>query len=76
MAEIEFPATQWQTLGRNGTSESCGIQIIQQGAEVFLQPINSRGNVGRARLVVPVSHLKQLRDAIDDILAGQGLHSR
>ena len=72
MAEVCFPRTQWQTLGRNGSSESCGIQVLQQGAEVFLQPINSRGNVSRARLVVPLTHLRQIRDALNDILAGAG----
>ena len=72
MAEVLFPPTEWEGLGVNGFSKSAGIHLRQVGAEVFMQPISIKGNVVRTRLVVPVTHLREVRDAIDEILASQG----
>lgn len=63
--------TTWRTLGYSGYTKARGLEVCEFDDEVLLEPINSRGDVGRARLVVPVAHLKELRDALDAIIAKQ-----
>ena len=74
MAEVEFTAeTAYHNLGRNRYSKAGGIQVSQVLQEVHLQAINSKGGLTQGlRLVVPLAHLKEFRDAIDDVLAGLG----
>lgn len=69
--KISFPSAEYMTLGRNGYTKSCGIEVSQIGQEVFLEPVNSKGDIGRARLVVPMSHVRELRDALSAML-GEG----
>lgn len=78
MATIKFPACERHNLGRSGYIKACGLEITKSshGEEVYLEPISSKGSVSPARLVVPVSHLKELRDALDAILTGQIGQSR
>lgn len=72
--KIQFPATSFRNFGRNRFTKSCGIELSvmhTEGAdEVFIEPINSNGKVSNARLVVPMTHLEALRDAIDELLEG------
>jgi hypothetical protein len=68
MAEIKFPKTKWDALGRNGFTACCGIVISDFGEEILFEPLNSRGVVGKARLVVPRYSLPELRDRIDRLI--------
>jgi hypothetical protein len=67
-----YKPANYLTLGRNGYSFACGIAVtpipLDQEAEVLFEPINSKGEIGRARLVVPLSSLAALRDALTEIL--------
>jgi hypothetical protein len=78
MAEVEFSTeTQYHNLGRNRWGKPCGIQISVVGEEIHLLAINGRGKITQGlRLVVPMAHVRDLRDALDDILQGLGNHSR
>jgi len=68
---IDFPRAEVMTLGRNGYSWAHGIEVDSwRGCDtVVLHPVTSRGEQGRARLVVPLTHVRELRDALDSILA-------
>jgi hypothetical protein len=78
MAEVEFSTeTQYHNLGRNRYSIPSGIQISVVGEEIHLLAINSKGRLTPGlRLVVPLAHVRDLRDALNDILQGLGNHSR
>lgn len=78
MAEVEFTAeTAYQNLGRNRYSKPGGIQVSQTHQEIHLQAINGKGGLTQGlRLVVPLAHVGELRDALNDVLAGLGNHSR
>lgn len=64
--DVEAP---WMTLGRNGYSQAFGIEISDFTDAVLLEPINSKGDIGRARLVVPKTHIHALRDVLNNIIA-------
>jgi len=78
MAEVEFTTeTLYYNLGRNRFAKPCGIHIKVEADEVHLQALNTKGGVLQGlRLVVPLAHVRDLRDALDDILQGLGNHSR
>ena len=61
--------TFFDNLGRNGYLRAAGISVVrlsnlhtsgQTYDEVHLEPITSRGAVGRARIVVPARHVPRL----------------
>jgi hypothetical protein len=78
MADVEFTAeTQYHNLGRNRYSKPCGIHISVQRDEIHLQAIGCKRHLTQGlRLVVPLAHVRDLRDALNDILASQGNHGR
>jgi hypothetical protein len=56
--------TRFDALGRNGYIRSCGLSVLMIGRELFLEPLTSRGEVGRARIVVPIKAVPEILDAI------------
>lgn len=71
MPQIKFPEAEYMTLGRNGFSKACGLSVQDISGTLFLEPINSKGDLTNARIVVPMTHVEQLRDALDQILRDQ-----
>lgn len=55
----------FMALGRNGYSLQTGLSITRVGDELFLEPINSKGTVIKARVVVPDSAIRELREVLD-----------
>lgn len=47
-------------LGRNGSGQCKGIDVYRNGHEIWLQPINSRGEVSRCRLEIPLECVHDL----------------
>lgn len=61
MSEVRFsvePA--YGALGRNGTSRAIGVTAHRVLDEVHIHPINSRGQVTRCRIPVPLEDLPAL----------------
>ena len=56
--------TRFDALGRNGYIRSCGLSVLMIGNELFLEPLTSRGEIGRARIVVPIKAAPKILDAI------------
>lgn len=73
MATILWPACERYNLSRSGYIKACGIEIFASPSvqEIYLEPLSSKGTTRPARIVVPRTHLKALRDALDTILASQ-----
>jgi hypothetical protein len=70
MLEIKYAQkTNFDALGRSGYVLCHGIAVTNLHPEVFLEPINSRGDISSARIVVPLASIAALRDALTAILA-------
>ena len=69
----------FQNLGCNGYQKSLGIEVSRAAwdghEEVHLEPVNSTGNTGRARLVVPMQHVPELIRALLELPPGQATES-
>lgn len=61
--QIEFPQPR-EFLGRNGIAKMSGVLIDRQGTDLYVAPITSRGNVGRAYLLIPREQARALADTI------------
>ena len=63
-----FPKTEYDALGRNGYVGNTGLEVSTLGhaggGEVWLQPVTTKGEVGKARLVFPVSQMEEVFAAI------------
>lgn len=67
MKTINFKETT-TFLGRNGEFKSTGLAISMSLLnEVFIQPITSKGTIGRAYLAVPIDSIPELIKAISDM---------
>lgn len=67
--EVRFPKQDRLSRGRNGFAETSGIWLSAGYGEVELYPITGKGERSEAaRLVVPFTHLRDLRDALNDML--------
>ena len=74
--EIKFATeTQRAALGRNGYSQCWGVSLSLDSCdeEVAIEPVNSKGEVTRARVMVPVAAIPEVIKALQDLrrLAGQ-----
>lgn len=55
MSEVLFPRIpEYRNLGRNGLSFSKGLQVQRLGEEIVFRPINSRDEVAKCQIVIPV----------------------
>lgn len=52
--------------GRNGYLKAGGVVVTDVGGEIFIEPLNGRGDLSEAaRLVVPKEHLPDLIAALE-----------
>lgn len=51
-------------LGRNGYSRACGVNVYCDDNMLFIESINSKGNIGNARIVVPKEYVVALITAL------------
>ena len=73
---IRFDRTKFDSKGRNGYIGTTGINVVDLGEELFLEPITTRGvNSEACRIVLPKSAITALIEALEEIASGprQGL---
>ena len=65
---IRFDRTKSDSKGRNGYIGTTGINVVEFGDELFLEPITSRGiNSEACRIVLPQSAITSLIAALAEI---------
>lgn len=55
-------------LGRNGIFKCRGISITSNQKDLYLEPITSKGTLGRCLLCIPIDQAPALAKAIKEIL--------
>jgi hypothetical protein len=65
--EIKFDRT-LTAIGRNGTSQAHGIEICNDGSQINLYPINSKGQVSNCLIPIPKEHLQEVIDHLTKCL--------
>jgi hypothetical protein len=69
---IRFDRTKFDSKGRNGYVGTTGINVVDLGEELFLEPITTRGiNSEACRIVLPKSAITALVEALEEIAPGQ-----
>ena len=62
---IRFDRTKFDSKGRNGYVGTTGINVVDLGEELFLEPITTRGiNSEACRIVLPESPITALVEAL------------
>ena len=65
---IRFVRTKFDSKGRNGYVGTTGINVVDLGDELFLEPITTRGiNSEACRIVVPKSAITTLINALEEV---------
>ena len=68
---IRFDRTKFDSKGRNGYIGTTGINVVDLGEELFLEPITTRGvNSEACRIVLPKSAITALIEALAEIAPG------
>ena len=68
---IRFDRTKFDSKGRNGYIGTTGINLVDLGEELFLEPITTRGiNSEACRIVLPKSAITALIDALEEFAPG------
>jgi hypothetical protein len=68
---VGFDRTKFDSKGRNGYIGTTGINLVDLGEELFLEPITTRGvNSQACRIVLPKSAITALIEALDQIASG------
>ena len=68
---IRFDRTKFDSKGRNGYVGTTGINVVDLGEELFLEPITTRGiNSEACRIVLPKSAITALVEALEEIAPG------
>jgi hypothetical protein len=68
---IHFDRTKFDSKGRNGYIGTTGINVVDLGEELFLEPITTRGvNSEACRIVLPKSAITALIEALEEIDTG------
>ena len=68
---IRFDRTKFDSKGRNGYIGTTGINLVDLGEELFLEPITTRDvNSEACRIVLPKSAITALIEALDEIAPG------
>jgi hypothetical protein len=66
--EIRFDRTKFDSKGRNGYIGTPGINVVELGHELFLEPVTIRGiNSEACRIVLPRSAITALIEALAEI---------
>ena len=64
---IRFDRTKFDSKGRNGYVGTTGINVVDLGEELFLEPVTTRGiNSEACRVVLPKSAITALIEALAD----------
>ena len=64
---IRFERTKFDAKGRNGYIGTTGINVVDLGEELFLEPITTRGvNSEACRIVLPKSAISTLTKALEE----------
>ena len=65
---IRFDRTKFDSKGRNGYVGTTGINVVDLGDELFLEPITTRGiNSEACRIVLPKSAITALVEALEEM---------
>jgi hypothetical protein len=68
---IRFDRTKFDSKGRNGYVGTTGINVVDLGEELFLEPITTRRlNSEACRIVLPKSAITALIEALEEIAPG------
>ena len=68
---IRFERTKLDSKGRNGYIGTTGINLVDLGEELFLEPITTRAlNSEACRIVLPKSAITALIEALEEIAPG------
>ena len=68
---IRFDRTKFDSKGRNGYIGTTGINLVDFGEELLLEPITTRGvNSEACRIVLPKSAITALIEALEAIAPG------
>ena len=68
---IRFDRTKFDSKGRNGYIGTTGINVVDLGEELFLEPITTRGvNSEACRIVLPKSAITALIEVLEEIASG------
>ena len=68
---IRFERTKFDAKGRNAYIGTTGINVVDLGEELFLEPITTRGvNSEACRIVLPKSAITALIEALADFAPG------
>ena len=68
---IRFDRTKFDSKGRNGYVGTTGINVVDLGEELFLEPITTRGiNSEACRIVLSKSAITALVEALEEIAPG------
>ena len=68
---IRFDRTKFDSKGRNGYIGTTGINVVDLGEELFLEPITTRAaNSEACRIVLPKSAITALIEALEAIAPG------
>lgn len=56
-------------LGRNGLFKATGISVwkVDQGHEIYLEPITSKGKIGRCSIILPFDSIDEVIEALSKI---------
>ena len=69
---IRFERTKFDSKGRNGYVGTTGINVVDLGEELFLEPITTRGvNSEACRIVLPKPAITALIEALEEIAPGR-----
>jgi hypothetical protein len=70
---IRFERTKFDSKGRNGYIGTTGINVVDLGEELFLEPITTRGvNSEACRIVLPKAAISTLIEALEEIAPIRG----
>ena len=68
---IRFERTKFDAKGRNGYIGTTGIDVVDLGEELFLEPLTTRGvNSEACRIVLPKSAISTLTKALEEFAPG------
>ena len=68
---IRFDRTKFDSKGRNGYIGTTGINVVDLGDKLFLEPITTRAlNSEACRIVLPKSAITVLIEALEEIAPG------
>ena len=65
ITEFKFKSRRTQFLGRNGSGHQTGVSVYgTTGATVIIEPITSKGTVGRCFIEIPKEDIPNFIDAL------------